>query len=67
MTRFHVHNKFSNQDQLLNQDGDRCEGYMRRVQGQPSKDALAEMPRLGPRERSIGQIPAAADLIREKY
>jgi hypothetical protein len=28
----------SKQDQLLNQDSDRCEAYMRRVEGQQSKD-----------------------------
>jgi len=28
----------SKQDQLLNQDSNRCEAYMRRVKGQQSKD-----------------------------
>jgi hypothetical protein len=33
----------SEQDQLLNQDGDRCEAYMRRVKGQQSKGGLTKI------------------------
>jgi hypothetical protein len=39
---------FSEQDQLLNQDGGRCEAYMRRVKGQQSKDDLMKIEAFQP-------------------